>query len=185
MSSENVSAVVDFTDLTLAERVAATNQRLGEHQGRISSIEELLEHQGEKIYMVVSPFGKSDQHDIGTCFIWEWSIGRVIDQYGQEMTSSAEVETPNEKGVYRRPILESATDPDNIISLKDFNVIPNNYNNHAVFVDQSKAHAYLMYRKVSFDEMKTLEKLDGEYPYWFTHEHIKKFAEMEDQISSQ
>ena len=168
---------ISFCDLTLVERIAEVDKRLGDQPDRIKSPLDLLPFTGQTIYIVVSPYGK--EQDLGTCFVWEWDVGEIKDQHGDVLQESDEIDVVAKK----KYICYSHTNPDKGLSLRDFNVYPNNYNNHCVFPSHESAKAYVLYRKLQFVEDAGIARLDGEYSHHVTLEQVAKLLENEQQAA--
>ncbi len=107
-----------FSELNVAERISYVDQRLGDHPDRIKSPLDLLKCKGQKIYIVISPSGP--EIDLGTCFLWEWDVGRVTDFDGNDLTEE-EILT-----IDKKYLCYGDTYKERGISLKDYNIIPNN-----------------------------------------------------------
>jgi len=168
---------VEFTDLNFDERIAEVDIRIGDQPDRIKTPLELLPFYGTTVYIVVSPYGK--EQNLGTCFIWEWDIGDIKDQHGNILREGDEIDVAAKK----KFICYSHSSPDKGISLRDFNVYPNNYNNHCVFPTMDAAKAYVMYRKVQFMEDEGIARLDGEYSHHVTLDQVKRLLENEKQMA--
>lgn len=169
MSEETVA----FSDLNFVERITEVDRRIGDQPGRIKSPLDLLSLVGQTVYIVVSPYGK--QQDLGTCFIWEWDIGEIKDQYGKVLKEGDEIDISSKK----KYICYSYTSTEKGLSLRDFNVNPNNYNNHCMFSTRELAEAYVLYRKLQFMEDEGIARLDGEYSFFVTLEQVKNLLDNE------
>ncbi len=168
----------EFQDLTLEERMAKVDERTGDQPDRISHPHQLLDIRGQKMFIVLSPFGKED--NIGTCFMIEWDAGDIKDHRGIIVTK----ETVLSFDEGEKYICYSSSDPDNGISLKDFNIVPNSYNNHAVFTTLEAAEAYIMYRKMIFAEDQSIAELEGDYAAHFTTDDVARLLKAEQSESS-
>ena len=165
----------DFSDLTLEERIDSVNKRLGNQPGRITDPRELLKLTGQTIYLVTSPFGK-DQ-DIGTSFILTWEVGKVADHRGNEVTEDAELSFDDDQ----KYICYGYNDTKSALSLRDFNIVPNSYNNTAAFAEKQHADAYAMYRKMMFAEDTSIAELEGGYAHYFNQDDIKRLIKAEKE----
>ena len=176
MSEENE---VDFGNLSLDEKIAQVEQRTGNQPDRVKHPYELLALLGKKVYIVLSPYGKDD--NIGTCFMIEWDIGEIKDHRGNSVTVDTELTFDNGE----KYICYSSEDTEHGISLKDFNVVPNSYNNHAVFTTLDAAEAYVMYRKMMFSEDQSIAELEGDYAPHFTTEDVDRLLKAEKSETSE
>lgn len=164
-----------FTAMDFAERVAYTDERIGDHPDRIKSPKDLLKLKGQNIYVVVSPFGT--EQNTGTCFIWEWDVGEITDQHNKKVTTKLKIDPFAKK----RYICFGKTHTECGLSLKDYNVMPNNYNNNCIFTNRDAAEAYIMYRKLQYAEDKSLTNIEDKYNHFFTIDHV---AEMLRRLDS-
>lgn len=174
--SEN--AEIEFSDLTLEGRISAVDARTGDQPDRITHPHQLLDMKGNKIFIVISPFGKED--NIGTCFMIDWMVGEVRDHRG--IMVMADVELTFDNG--EKYICFSDDEPENGISLKDFNIVPNSYNNHAAFTTLEAAEAYVMYRKMIFAEDESIAELEGDYAAHFTKDDVARLLKAEKSEES-
>lgn len=163
-----------FSELSFQEQVDVVNDRLGaEHIDRIVTPQELLDLTGESIFVVLSPFGQ--EQDTGNGFVFEWVVGKIITQDFKEITSFDNVIINDDTKYICVHKEDDRYKPDFMaISLKDFNIIPNIYNNHSAFITLEGARSYVMYRKLKWKEDDVLIQLIGEYNYWMTKEQIIK-----------
>jgi len=169
---------VDFSELSFEERIEAVNKRLDNQPGRISDPRELLDLKGETMYLVTSPFGK-DQ-DIGNCFILTWDIGTVTDHRGNLVERDRALAFDDDE----KYLCGSHSNSDHFLSLKDFNIVPNSYNNHSAFRTKAEADAYAMYRKMCFAEDPSIAELEGDYAHWFTQEDVDRLLKSEKEANS-
>jgi len=165
----------DFSDLTLEERIDSVNKRLGNQPGRITDPRELLKLTGQTIYLVTSPFGK-DQ-DIGTSFTLTWEVGKVEDHRGNPVTEDADLSFDDDQ----KYICYGYNDKKSALSLRDFNIVPNSYNNTAAFSEKQHADAYAMYRKMMFAEDTSIAELEGGYAHYFNQDDIKRLIKAEKE----
>lgn len=168
----------DFSELTLVERIASVDVRTGNQPDRIKHPYELLKLRDKTIYIVLSPFGKDD--DIGTCFMFEWVVGEVTDHRGSPVTEDTELTFDNGE----KYICFNGDKPENGLSLKDINIVPNSYNNHAVFITEEAAEAYAMYRKMMFAEDSSIAELEGDYAPFFTADDVARLLKAEKSEDS-
>lgn len=166
---------VKFADLTLDQRIEAVNGRIGDHPNRISHPSQLLDLKGQTVYMVLSPFGKTE--NIGSAFLLEWVVGDIKDQLDNVITSGDEFVFDDE----HRYLCYHDEQPDIGMSLRDINIVPNSYNNHAVFSEKESAEAYIMYRKMMFETDSSIEELEGDYVHYFTVEDIVRLRTIEEE----
>lgn len=166
-----------FDDMNFMERVEDVDARLGDQPDRIRLPHELLDLEGQTVYMVISPQGQ--EKNLGTCFIWEWNVGRIQDHYGKALKADDEIDITS-KAKY---LCYSSTHTDRGISLQDFNIIPNNYNNHAVFAALESAEAYHLFRKLQFPEDEGIARLNNEYDPFFTQEHVDRLLKNEKKLN--
>lgn len=169
---------VDFSQLTFEERIIEVDKRLENQPGRISNPKELLDLQGETVYLVTSPFGKDK--NIGNCFILTWEVGVVSDHRGKLVKKNKPLTFNNDE----KYICSNYSNPDHFISLKDFNIVPNSYNNHGAFKTKEEANAYAMYRKMCYEEDPSINELEGDYAHWFTKEDVDRLLKSEQQANS-
>jgi len=164
----------NFFEMTMKEQIDVVNTRIrGEHVDRIQTPQELLDLTGESIHVVLSPFGQ--QQDTGNGFVFEWVVGKVITQDFNEITSFDDVIFDDETKYICVHKEDDRYKPDFMaISLQDFNIIPNTYNNHAAFSTLAGAESYAMFRKLTWGEDDVLKQLIGEYNFWMTKEQITK-----------
>lgn len=165
----------DFSDLTFDERIEVVDKRLGNQPGRIKDPRELLKLTGETIYLVTSPFGK-DQ-DIGTSFTLTWEVGKVEDHRGNPITEDQEPSFDDDE----KYICYGHADTKSALSLRDFNIVPNSYNNTAAFAKKQHADAYAMYRKMMFAEDTSIAELEGGYAHFFNNDDIKRLLKAEKE----
>lgn len=170
-----MSNEINFSDLSYDEQVKEVDDRIGDHPERIKSPYELLDIKGQTIYLVVSPFGK--EQEIGNCFLLTWEVGDVIEHRGEPLTLDTPLMFDNDQ----KYICYSFSSPDHGLSLKDFNIVPNTYNNHAAFTSEDAAHAYVLYRKLQFAEDPSISGLEGDYAHWFTKEDIARLRRSEEE----
>lgn len=153
----------EFDKLLVQERMEAVDERMGGiHPDRIRLIQELIDLRGETIYIILSPFGQ--EQDIGNGFIYEWKVGNVTTPDRVPVTSFNQDDADGVK-----LICEFLVDEDveyRAISIKDFNIIPNNHNNHCMFTTLEGAEAYAIYRKLKWSEDENLTEIKDEYPFW-------------------
>lgn len=171
MSQEN------FSELSLDEKVAIIDERLGHQPDRISNPKDLLSLYGKTIYFVVSPFG--DEEQIGNGTILSWDVGKVCKHTGELITEESEITLDNNE----KYICFDHTNIENGVSLKDFNIIPNTYNNHAAFSSKNAAEAYVVYRKLQWSEDSNIKSLEGDYAHWFTVSDIERLNEAESKLN--
>lgn len=152
--------------MSFGERVTYSDERLGDHPDRIKSPQELLKYKGQNVYIVVSPFGNDE--NIGTCFIWEWDVGNITDHHGKKVTRKLKIDL----SAKNRYLCYGVTHEDCGISLKDYNVVPNNYNNNCIFSTKDAAEAYVMYRKLQYAEDQSIANIENKYSHFFTIEHV-------------
>jgi len=165
----------DFSELTFEERIEVVNKRLGDQPGRITDPRDLLKLVGETIYLVTSPFGK-DQ-DIGTSFTLTWEVGKVEDHRGNSVTEDAELSFNDDQ----KYICYGYNDEKSALSLRDFNIVPNSYNNTAAFARKQDADAYAMYRKMMYAEDTSIAELEGGYAHYFKNDDIKRLLKAEKE----
>ncbi len=165
----------DFSDLTFEERIEVVNKRLGNQPGRIKDPRELLKLVGETIYLVTSPFGK--EQDIGTSFILTWEVGKVADHRGNAVTDNEEPSFSDDE----KYICYGYNDKKSALSLRDFNIVPNSYNNTAAFARKQDADAYAMYRKMMFAEDTSIAELEGGYSHYFNNDDIKRLLKADKE----
>lgn len=171
MSDEEKS----FDDMTFDEQIQNVQNRLGSPEGMITDPRELLDHKGKKLYIVSSPF--SNKENISNCFVDEWTIGVIQDQNGNLVEKDKELSfADNEKY-----ICFSHAEPDHGISLKDFNVVPNSYNNNGIFPTEELANSYMVYRKMMHAENhdQGIDDIRGNYDFWFTKTDVARLVEAE------
>ena len=171
MSEENE---VEFGDLTIEEKVKAVDDRIGNHDGRISDPRDLLGMEGNTIHMVISPFGKDN--NLGNGIMLPWKVGKIADHRGNAVAEGSELTFDNGE----KYVCYDFDDADKGISLKDFNIVPNSYNNHAAFISEEDANAYAMYRKMLFEEDTNIAELEGDYDPFFTGEDIERLVKSEN-----
>lgn len=161
-----------FYALSLAERVDAVNEKIGGiHPDRVSTVQELIDLYGKTVYIVLSPYGQ--EQDIGNGFIHEWVVGRIttpapdktpIDVFDESMVDTTKF------------VCEYLSDDPNAeyraTAIKDFNVIPNNHNNHCMFSSLEGVEAYVLYRKLKWDEDENLIEIKSEYDFWITDDSV-------------
>lgn len=162
-----------FDELTDDEKIQAVDKRLGNHGNRLSHPKQLLDLNGETIHLVLSPFAK--EQNISNCMLLTWRVGDVVDHYGNKITPDDQITFENDK-IY---LCTDYDDPNQYISLRDFNIVPNAYNNHAAFKDRSEFDAYSVYRKMCFNEDPGLSEIEGEYDYWVTTNELKEMIKAE------
>ena len=168
---------VSFNSLSFDERVVEVENRIGDQPDRIKSPFDLLKLKGQRIFCVVSPFG-NEEADIGTCFMVEWTVGEIKDQYGIPLEQVNDIDLSAKK----KYICWSATEPKHGLSIRDFNIIPNNFNNHCAFTDKDSAESYMFFRKLQFTVDLALDQASEKYPYYVTIEDVAKMLEIEQQM---
>ena len=112
--------------------------------------------------------------------MFDWAVGDVRDHRGNPVT----VDAPLTFDDGEKYICFSAETPENGLSLKDFNVVPNSYNNHAIFTTKVAAEAYIMYRKMMFAEDQSIAELDGDYAPYFTKDDVTRLLKAEKSEES-
>ena len=170
---------VKFGDLTFEQKVEAVEARLGNQPGRIKTPHDLQKLHGQEVFMVLSPHGKDN--NISNCFFDTWKVGKVMDHRGNEIQQDVPLSFDNDL----KYVCSHYDEPKHIISLKDFNVVPNNYNNHAIFSSKEDADAYSLYRKMCFGDDESIAELDGSYAPFFTEDDMKNLCEAEDKARSE
>ena len=165
---------VEFSDLPLEDRIRLVDERIGDHPDRIKHPYDLLDLYGETIYLVVSPFGKDQE--IGNCFLLTWEVGKVMEHRGAPVSKDVPLTFDDDE----KYVCQGLSKTTNGISLKDFNIVPNSYNNHAAFTNAEAADAYAMFRKLQFMEDPSIAELEGDYAHWFTEEDIERLRKSEE-----
>lgn len=153
-----------FYALSLEDRMDAVNERLGGiHPDRICTVQGLMDLIGETVYLVLSPFGQ--EQDIGNGFIYEWGVGPVttVERNPIEAFDGADVDNIKLVCEFFNP---NKPEEYTAISIKDFNVIPNNHNNHCMFSSRDGVEAYAIYRKLKWQEDENLTEIKDEYDFW-------------------
>jgi hypothetical protein len=155
---------------TIDEGLARLEERIGQHRGRISTMAELLALKGEKIWLVSSPIDHNSGNEpecTGSSFLISWTVGEIFDSKGKIVADSKEF--PKGKNIPKMSYFNNDSvrtwDEDGetkhlIISLRDYNVIPNHYTNHAAFTTENDANNYRMWLKMRYPLQKQLELLD-------------------------
>lgn len=165
-------SVADFQQLTLNEKVNAVNSRIGNPESRISHPNKLLDLYGKTIYLVISPI-MNGMH-ISNGFILTWDVGEVKNSRNQRYSKDDEIITDGSE-VY---VCYDFNDRTKAISLRDFNIIPNSYNNHAAFPDKDSAEAYLLYRKMAYDSNSNFDSISTKgHAFYVTNEDIERYQE--------
>ena len=164
-----------FSELSFQEQVDKVNIRLGaEHVDRIETPEELLKLTDESIFVVLSPFGQ-EQENTGNGFVFEWVVGKIITDDFDEITTFDNIVIDDDtKYVCVHKDVDRYKSDFKAINIKDFNIIPNTFNNHAAFTTLEGARSYVMFRKLQWKEDEVIIQLIGEYDYWMSKEQIIK-----------
>jgi len=159
----------------LIEEQKRVDRRLGNPTGRIKSIYELEKLYNKNIYIVISPFG-SDKININNCFLWDWKVGDIVDQDMNHIDINDSFKLDLSKRFLCLTHKYNAYD-ENIeyISLKDINIIPNDYNNNCAFESKEMAKSYILYRKLKFSEDNALSILENKYKSCFDIKKIITF----------
>ena len=158
-----------FYALSLTERVDAVNEKMGGiHPDRISTVQDLIDLYGKTVYLVLSPHGQ--EQNLGNGFIHEWIVGRITTSEKMPISIFDELTVDDVK--YVCEFLTDNPEDYRAISIKDFNVIPNNHNNHCIFTSLEGVEAYAIYRKLKWQEDENLTQISGEYDFWITDTKI-------------
>lgn len=177
----------EFKELTPLQQIHAVNDRIGLTEsndstetypaGRIQTPQDLLSLVGTTICLVISPISKNA--NVGNCLFLEWLVGAVVDIDEKPLTEESGFNTDD-----GQIILLKDTDKNDYISIKDFNIIPNAYNNHAAFIDRDSANSYALYRKMKFEvDDQIAEIVDNSYRYRISGDDIEKFQKADEENS--
>lgn len=179
-----------FYKLSLTERMEEVDERMGgAHPDRISTVQDLIDLRGETAFVILSPFGQ--EQNIGNGFIYEWKIGNVTTPDRTPVTTTDDIDLDDVKLICEFLMNDGIIDGHDIrevgtfyeeieveeyqaISIKDFNVIPNNHNNHGIFSTLDGAEAYAIYRKLKWSEDENLTEIRNEYPFWIKDDEDDK-----------
>lgn len=175
--------IIEFDGLSFEEKIVAVDRRLNkvsnEVTGRIRTPHELVPLQGQTIYLIISPH--TTEKDIANCILLEWKVGTVQDHRGKLVEAGVPLSFENDE----KYICLGGDNPDHIISLKDFNVVPNSYNNNAAFSTKDAAEAYSVYRKMMYPmdpNIAELASFDADQTfYFFRRTDVERLIEAENQ----
>jgi len=155
---------------TLVEAQKMLTERIGEHDGRVATLREVLELRGQTVWIVTCPIDRENDDEpkyIGTSFISPWVVGELIDENGKEVSSPRNLPTknvPKERYfIFHDTKINTKDDKELrvLLNLKDYNVIPNdNTSNHALFITEEDASKYRMWLRMKWPIHEALEKLD-------------------------
>lgn len=165
-----------WKNLNFEQRVELVQERLGHPTDMITDPRQLIDHAGEKLYLVISPFGQ-DEQDIANIIVFEWVIGEIKDHFDNLITHDTEIDPE----ITTRYILYHHKNRENGISCRDFNIIPNGYNNHASFLSKDSAQAYALYRKMSFDQNDALKQVDDNFIFFVNEEDVARLRESDQE----
>ena len=147
----------EFYKLTEQQRYELLDTRLGVHIDRVSSLDDLFNLKGSEVYLVFSP--NTTKGQIGNSFMKLWVIGDIIDYHGNIVDNTKEIDKSSEIHY----LCYDEIDDDLCFGLTDFNVLPNNYNNNAVFKSKEGAEMYIMYRKLKYDSEDQYDRIEKDY----------------------
>jgi len=165
-----------FADMTLSEQIQVVNDRfMGNHPDRITQPSELFNVLGETVYIVLSPFGK-DQ-DIGNGYIFDMSIDEIRSKDGEILNNYDVLSIDS----LENPVCICNDDEFKALCLRDLNIIPNIYNNHAAFTTRDGAEAYAMFRKIQWLEEQSLIDMSNEFDFWMTDEQYNSDKKIIDK----
>lgn len=171
----------EFSSLSLDERIATVGDRLGNQPDRITHPKELLSLRGEEIFIVISPFGDSGNEQIGNGTLLSIKVGDVKKHTGEQITEDSEISIDNDE----KYLCFCYDNNESCISLRDFNIIPNSYNNHAVFTSEEAATAYMIYRKLQWEVDNNIMELEGDYTVFVTNDDINLLLDVEAKTKSE
>jgi len=165
-----------FSNLSYNERVDSVNQRLNKPIGRITSIDELLKLTNNSLYIVLSPM--TNDGNVSNTLIINWELGKIEDEFGNIITKF----NNDEQITYFIYHLDSKHNH-KALECKDLNIMPNNYNNHAVFNKIGDAKSYAVQRKMTYTLSHNLDDLDilsnEDVRVWITRDEIQKYHELD------
>jgi len=166
--------IEDFSKMSLSDRIQVVNERIGgDHPDRITQPNEVIDMIGKNVYFVISPL--SQERNIGNATIYEWMVDRITSNDGTVIENVNQISLDDDE----RYICINDNIELKALSLKDFNIIPNIYNNHAAFISKEGAEAYAIFRKLQWAEDDSLSQLMHEYDFWITDEQLKNIQENE------
>ena len=83
---------------TLTEAQDMLKSRIGEHTGRVTTLNEILDLRGQTVWIITCPIDRENDDNpkyIGTSFISPWDVGELINETGKEITSSRNLPKKN------------------------------------------------------------------------------------------
>lgn len=174
---------INFSEQTLEERIATVDARLNDPVGRIRTVGELIDHRGQPIFIVSSPIAEA--RNVSNSYCFEWKVGSVEDSYGKIMSKDDVPDISNRI----KYLIYHHDDNNKAMECKDTNIIPNNYNNHAVFHNYEDAQAYMVLRRMSFAESAQLKRKEqlkniDKIRIWLTREEIELFVNSRNEIEN-
>lgn len=135
--------MICFTDLSYDQKVQQVDKRMNYPSGRIRTIHEMVTLYGTTIYIVGAMIFTENSNNISTPAIYEWKVGNVEDIYGNHVQLNTVI---SDKLLY---FIFHYDDNDYALECQDINIIPNLYNNHAVFSNKDDANAYVIQHHMS------------------------------------
>lgn len=141
--------------------------RIGKQRNRISSVSEFMGLRGNMIWLVTSPVEIKDNRIkcFGNSFLNTWIVNDIYDIMGNKMchetiknTEYSDLITPI--GDSTKNKIKDGIEYRMIISLLDYNIIPNTSTNHAAFLDEKSAINYRMWLRMNYQSDSMLDMLD-------------------------
>lgn len=172
---------IRFSEKSLQERILTVSNRLNDPIGRIQSIGELLNYYGQSIFIISSPI--AEEKNVSNSYCFEWKVGSVEDINGNQITKDDEIDISNRI----KYLIYHFDDNNKAMECKDINIIPNNYNNHAVFHNYDDAKAYMVQRRMSFKESEQLKRKEqlkniDEIRIWITRDEVELYVNSRNNV---
>lgn len=178
----------EFKDLTLEERIEHVNNRLGGDHNRIQTLNELAALEGETIYLLLSPMGDTGNStdskggQVANCFFFTWKVGSVEDHRGNIITPESNITIDNNEKYLCYHYGDEEGMEDCTFSCKDWNIVPNCYNNHAAFRNEEDMRQYMTYRKMAYELDDKIDEIDPHrFPFWLTRSEIEEMRRIEKE----
>lgn len=161
----------------ILDTLSELESRIGQQRNRISSIYEFISLKGQEVWLVTSPMDVENRTQLvyGNSFLNSWIVDDIynedgvkinpfdLTEYNLNMTRDGDklimpvsLYTPHGTKIKKNDEVEYRY----IISLTDYNVIPNRHTNHAIFKDKLSAISYQTWLKMVYPSDSLLDAIN-------------------------
>jgi hypothetical protein len=157
--------------------ISELESRIGHQNSRISSVREFFNLKGEEVWLVTSPMEIENKTQIayGNSFLNSWVVDDIYYEDGSKLSFSdidnIHHDFIRENGTLILPTplytphatkhkIKNDVEYRYLISLIDYNIIPNKHTNHAVFTDKTSAVAYQIWLKMMYSSDMLLDSVN-------------------------